>query len=101
MTANSAISLFEAGGFIGSLVAGWGSDKWFRGNRGPMNLIFAIGIFLSVASLWIMPRVSYILQAGCFFAIGFFIFGPQMLIGMAAARMRQARQPALSGCLFI
>ncbi|CUZ69975.1 Regulatory protein uhpC [Serratia marcescens] len=58
MTANSAISLFEVGGFIGSLVAGWGSDKLFRGNRGPMNLIFAIGIF---------------------------IFGPQMLIGMAAA----------------
>ncbi|HDL8675836.1 TPA: MFS transporter [Yersinia enterocolitica] len=85
MTANSAISLFEVGGFIGSLVAGWGSDKWFRGNRGPMNLIFAIGIFLSVASLWIMPGVSYVLQAGCFFAIGFFIFGPQMLIGMAAA----------------
>ena len=38
MTANSAISLFEVGGFIGSLVAGWGSDKLFRGNRGPMNL---------------------------------------------------------------
>ncbi len=85
MTANSAISLFEVGGFIGSLVAGWGSDKLFRGNRGPMNLIFAIGIFLSVAALWLMPGVTYLLQACCFFAIGFFIFGPQMLIGMAAA----------------
>lgn len=85
MTANSAISLFEVGGFIGSLVAGWGSDKLFRGNRGPMNLIFAIGIFLSVAALWLMPCVTYLLQACCFFAIGFFIFGPQMLIGMAAA----------------
>ncbi|CAI2494906.1 Regulatory protein uhpC [Serratia plymuthica] len=85
MTANSAISLFEVGGFIGSLVAGWGSDKLFRGNRGPMNLIFAIGIFLSVAALWIMPGVTFLLQAACFFAIGFFIFGPQMLIGMAAA----------------
>lgn len=75
MTANSAISLFEVGGFIGSLVAGWGSDKLFRGNRGPMNLIFAIGIFLSVAALWLMPGVTYLLQACCFFAIGFFIFG--------------------------
>lgn len=50
-----------------------------------MNLIFAIGIFLSVASLWTLPSISFVLQAGCFFAIGFFIFGPQMLIGMAAA----------------
>lgn len=85
MTANAALSLFEAGGFIGSLVAGWGSDQLFRGNRGPMNLIFAIGIFLAVAALWVTPGAGYALQAGCFFAIGFFVFGPQMLIGMAAA----------------
>jgi OPA family sugar phosphate sensor protein UhpC-like MFS transporter len=31
--------MFELGGFIGALVAGWGSDKLFNGNRGPMNLI--------------------------------------------------------------
>ena len=37
--------MFELGGFIGALVAGWGSDKLFNGNRGPMNLIFAAGIF--------------------------------------------------------
>ncbi|UJZ94950.1 MFS transporter [Photobacterium damselae subsp. damselae] len=85
ISANGAISLFEIGGFVGSLVAGWGSDKLFGGNRGPMNLIFAIGIFLSVAALWLMPFKSYVLQSACFFAIGFFIFGPQMLIGMAAA----------------
>ncbi|PSU48533.1 MFS transporter family glucose-6-phosphate receptor UhpC [Photobacterium frigidiphilum] len=85
ITANAALSLFEVGGFVGSLVAGWGSDKLFDGNRGPMNLIFAIGIFLSVAALWLMPLTGFVLQAGCFFAIGFFVFGPQMLIGMAAA----------------
>ncbi|MEF1207697.1 MFS transporter [Photobacterium damselae] len=85
ISANGAISLFEIGGFVGSLVAGWGSDKLFGGNRGPMNLIFSIGIFLSVAALWLMPFKSYVLQSACFFAIGFFIFGPQMLIGMAAA----------------
>ncbi|WP_028863266.1 MFS transporter [Psychromonas aquimarina] len=85
ITANGALSLFEAGGFIGSLVAGWGSDKVFGGNRGPMNLIFSIGIFLAVAALWLMPMTGFVLQAACFFAIGFFVFGPQMLIGMAAA----------------
>ncbi len=39
VTANSAVTMFELGGFIGALVAGWGSDKLFNGNRGPMNLI--------------------------------------------------------------
>lgn len=51
VTANTAVSMFELGGFIGALVAGWGSDKLFNGNRGPMNLIFAAGILLSVGSL--------------------------------------------------
>ncbi|WP_318468110.1 MFS transporter [Photobacterium leiognathi] len=85
ITANSALSLFEIGGFLGSLVAGWGSDKIFSGNRGPMILLFSMGIFLSVSALWLMPIVSFALQAVCLFAIGFFVFGPQMLIGMAAA----------------
>ncbi|MCG3862897.1 MULTISPECIES: MFS transporter [unclassified Photobacterium] len=85
ITANSALSLFEIGGFLGSLVAGWGSDKIFSGNRGPMILLFSIGIFLSVAALWLIPIASFVLQAVCLFTIGFFVFGPQMLIGMAAA----------------
>jgi OPA family sugar phosphate sensor protein UhpC-like MFS transporter len=32
-----------------------------------------------------MPFASYVMQAACFFTTGFFVFGPQMLIGMAAA----------------
>ncbi len=85
VTANSAVTLFEVGGLLGTLVAGWGSDQLFNGNRGPMNLIFAAGILLSVGSLWLMPFASYLMQSACFFTIGFFVFGPQMLIGMAAA----------------
>ncbi|OOH92446.1 regulatory protein UhpC [Pasteurellaceae bacterium 15-036681] len=87
VSANSVLSLFEIGGFVGSLVAGWGSDKMFSSNRGPMALLFAIGIFLSITALCLQPSDSYILQAALFFAIGFFIFGPQMLIGMAAAEV--------------
>lgn len=45
MTANSAVTMFELGGFIGALVAGWGSDKLFNGNRGPMNLILLPGSY--------------------------------------------------------
>lgn len=82
--ANFAVSAFEIGGFAGMLLAGWGSDLLFKGNRGPMNLIFAVGVFVSVLCLWLMPEVSYMWQALLFFFIGFFIFGPQMLIGIAA-----------------
>lgn len=50
-----------------------------------MILLFALGIFLSVAALWLTPLDNFIILSGCFFAIGFFVFGPQMMIGMAAA----------------
>lgn len=94
VSANSALSLFEVGGFIGSLVAGWGSDKLFASNRGPMALLFAIGIFFSIIAMWLMPKENFILQAGIFFSVGFFVFGPQMLIGMAAAECSHKKTPA-------
>lgn len=95
ITANGALSLFEVGGFCGSLVAGWGSDKLFSGNRGPLNLLFALGLFISVAALWLMPLAvtGYIFQSIVFFCIGFFVFGPQMLIGMAAAETSHKTTP--------
>ncbi len=70
-----------------------------------MNLIFAAGILLSVGGLWLMPFASYVMQAACFFTTGFFVFGPQMLIGMAAAECSHkeaaGRQPGLSACSLI
>lgn len=83
--ANSALSFLEIGGFIGTLVAGWGSDFFFKGNRTPMNIIFMVGIGVVAAFLWLFPEMGYLLISVCFFFVGFFIFGPQMLIGMAAA----------------
>lgn len=93
VSANSALSLFEIGGFIGSLAAGWGSDKLSSSNRGPMALLFAIGIFFSILALWLMSKENLILQGSVFFAIGFFVFGPQMLIGMAAAECAHKKTP--------
>ncbi|AHG19136.1 MFS transporter [Chania multitudinisentens RB-25] len=83
--ANSSLTMLEIGGFIGTIVAGWGSDKLFAGNRVPMNIIFMLGIFVSVLLIWLLRIDSYLFNAACFFFIGFFIFGPQMLIGIAAA----------------
>lgn len=84
-SANAILFIFEIGGFFGSLVAGWGSDKLFGGNRGPMSLLFAMGIFLSVIAVWLMPVSGFAFQGIGLFILGFCVFGPQMLIGMAAA----------------
>lgn len=87
MRAGSAIFAFELGGFFGCLAAGWISDKLFQGRRGPINAIFGFFVILSVAALWYMPAGGYIFASIAMFAIGFFIFGPQMLVGVAAAEL--------------
>jgi len=83
----SAVSFFEIGGFFGSLAAGWGSDKLFFGRRGPINVLFSIGIILAVLGFWAIPSGYFSLNASLLFVIGFFVFGPQMLIGIAAAEV--------------
>lgn len=82
--ANATLSLFELGGLFGSLFAGWGADLIFGGQRAPMILLFAIGLFVAVTALCLAPLHHYPLLAVCFFTTGFFVFGPQMLIGLAA-----------------
>lgn len=49
-----------------------------------MILLFTLGLMVSVAALWLAPVHHYALLAVCFFTVGFFVFGPQMLIGLAA-----------------
>lgn len=84
LSANATVMLFELGGLLGALFAGWGSDLLFRGQRAPMILLFSLGLFLSVTAIWLVPIHHYALLAVNFFSIGFFVFGPQMLIGLAA-----------------
>jgi len=87
MVAGSCVFWFEIGGIFGSLAAGWLSDTVFKGKRGPVNVLFSLGIICTLFTLWAVPSASVMLISVIMFAIGFLIFGPQMLIGMAAAEM--------------
>ena len=87
LSSDSVVSFFELGGFFGSLVSGWASDKIFDGRRGPVNVIFCVGILVSVAAFWFTAHGGFSAHATCLFAIGFFIFGPQMLIAIAAVEL--------------
>ncbi len=85
--ADSCLSFFEVGGFFGSLLAGWISDTCFNGMRGQTNVLFCFAIVFAVFALWALPGHNFFLHAACIFAIGFTVFGPQMLIGIAAAEV--------------
>lgn len=94
--ANGCVSLFEAGGFFGSLCAGWFSDRLFKARRGPVNVIFAIGMVIAIVLFWMLPEGYSWLDSAAMFIIGFTIFGPQMLIGVAAAELSHKKAAATS-----
>lgn len=87
LAAGACVFWFEIGGIFGSLVAGWASDKIFGGKRGPVNVLFSAAVILALGAFWASPVVAPILDSALMFAIGFLIFGPQMLIGMVAAEL--------------
>ncbi len=80
-------SLFEAGGFCGCLFAGWSSDRLFQAKRGPVCILFTFGILCSVLLFWTVPPGYYVFDWVLIFLMGFTVFGPQMLIGMAASEL--------------
>jgi OPA family sugar phosphate sensor protein UhpC-like MFS transporter len=94
--ANGCVSLFEVGGFFGSLVAGWSSDRLFNAKRGPINVLFAIGMFISIGVFWLIPQGYIWVDSIVMFCIGFTIFGPQMMIGLAAAELSHKKAAASS-----
>ncbi len=87
LTASGSVFWFEAGGICGSLAAGWASDVIFKGRRGPINVLFSLGVIFAIAGLYLVPAGMLMLDYLLMFVVGFLIFGPQMLIGMAAAEL--------------
>jgi MFS transporter, OPA family, sugar phosphate sensor protein UhpC len=87
-------SLFEAGGFCGCLVAGWSSDRLFNAKRGPVCVLFSLGIFASLLLFWMVPVGYLFLDWITIFLMGFTVFGPQMLVGMYASELCHKRAAA-------
>jgi OPA family sugar phosphate sensor protein UhpC-like MFS transporter len=94
--ASTGVFWFEAGGLLGMIAAGWGSDFFFKGNRVPSMVISALGLIFSVLALWYSPPNHTALDLVCLTFIGFFVFGPQMIVGLAAAEHVDKRAAAAS-----
>lgn len=94
ITASGYVSLFEAGGFVGSLLAGWGSDRLFGARRGPINALFSLGLLVVISLFWLIPNGYPWLDSFAMFMTGLTVFGPQMLIGVAAAELAHKKAAA-------
>lgn len=74
------------GGNLGMVVAGWATDHIF-GSRAHRTCVFCmLGAIISTAIFWLVPdTASAWVLAIPFTLIAFFIYGPQALLGIAAA----------------
>jgi MFS transporter, OPA family, sugar phosphate sensor protein UhpC len=96
MMAGWGVFWFEIGGFAGMLAAGWGSDYYWKGNRVPAMVICAFGLILSLLGLMYVPANHMLLDMVLLALIGAFVFGPQMIVGLAAAEFVDKRAAAAS-----
>lgn len=91
-----AVAVFEMGGFVGMIIAGWSSDYIWKGNRVPSMVICAVGMVISTLVLWYSPVGSEYLDLIMLGLIGAFVFGPQMIVGLAAAEFVDKRAVSAS-----
>ena len=85
---------FEMGGSVGSLLAGWASDRIFSTKRGPVNVLFCLLSIFAIYAFWSVPGNAPFIDSALVFLIGTLVFGPQMLIGVAAAELAHKKAAA-------
>lgn len=74
---------YEFAAIPGTLVCGWMSDKVFKGRRALPTIIFMAFVALFVVLYWTFSD-NYFIVTASLVAIGFFIYGPVMLVGVQA-----------------
>lgn len=74
---------YEFAAIPGTLICGWVSDKIFKGRRALPTIIFMALVAVFIFMYWQFSD-SYTIVTLSLIAIGFFIYGPVMLIGVQA-----------------
>lgn len=82
---------FEIAALIGGVTAGWISDKFFRGRRGPVGTFFLIALAINLFIFWKIPAGYPFFDALCLILVGFLSNGPQVLNGVATADFASKR----------
>ena len=85
---------YEVAGVFGMLVSGWMTDKLFRGRGGRACFFYMLLCAACIYLFWRLPGQSVFVNTALLCAIGFFIYGPQCLVGVIAANLATKRAAA-------
>ena len=92
------LAIFEIAGCVGMLCAGWVSDKFFDGKSHRMCVIEMFLVAICMAILQFIPSDTSSVSVLILLALsGFFLYGPQALLGVVATK--QATKKAASSAV--
>lgn len=85
---------FEGSGVLGMLISGWLTDRLFGGRGARVCVIYMLLAGLSMLLFWKIPDKSVWLSTLLLCSAGFFIYGPQALVGTIVANLATKRVAA-------
>jgi sugar phosphate permease len=88
-------------GIFGMVIAGWVSDKVFAARRGPAAAICMLLLAASIVGFYYIPNGHPVLDFVMLGLIGFFTYGPQLLIAGVASVDFGSKRLAASATGFI
>jgi OPA family glycerol-3-phosphate transporter-like MFS transporter len=84
---STAWALFEWAAVPGTILCGWISDKVFKSRRAPATILFMIPTLLGLIAYGLNRNGPLWIDITALITIGFFIYGPIMLIGLHALEL--------------
>ncbi len=88
------VAAFELSGIAGMLLTGWLTDRFF-GSRGARVCVFCMAMAgLSILLFWRMHTRSELMSTALLCCAGFWIYGPQSLVGISVANLATKRASA-------
>jgi phosphoglycerate transporter family protein len=99
LSSGAQSALFELTGAFGGVLAGWTSDRIFKGQRNRTSFYFMILLITLLFLFWRISSSSQIVNTVFLFLMGFFIYGPQTLVGISGAELGSKRAAAAANGL--
>lgn len=81
---STAWALFEYSAIPGTILCGWISDRVFKGRRAPATILFMACTLVGIIAYSFNRNGPLWIDCAALITIGFFIYGPIMLIGLHA-----------------
>lgn len=94
LASGGMVAGFEVAGLLGSLLAGWLTDRYFGSRRGPVCVIYMVATTVATIAFWKVPPGHPWLDACLLTSVGFLIYGPQFLVGVMTADLATKRAAA-------